>query len=149
MIGLLLSIVVSRHSNNLMCFLSLHCFLYSLSLSLFAFQYCLPLLCFILSLSLWKHISGGYKHRNPYGLGWKHKRNIHVNPSERTWMNPSWIFIVGWWIILYWSAWVMCLQGIKRFLMDGLNRTSWKVGGISQKKTRSHWLSAHSYESVH
>lgn len=142
MVGLVSVIVESRSSNSLTCFLSLCCYLYSLSLSLFVFQYCLPLFC----LSLWQHIPGGHKHRNPYSLGWKHKRDIFLRKNLDEHFLHFYISMMNY---SHWTAWVMCLQGIKSFLMDGLNRISWKVGGIYQKKTRPHWLPAHSYKSVH
>ena len=90
-VGLVSDMAESRGSDQLISSLSV-----AVSITVFVCltrmslsdKYYFSLLCFILRLSLWQHIPSGHMHS--YSLGSKCNRDIHVNLSERTWVNPSW-----------------------------------------------------------
>ena len=111
-IGLVSDIAESRGSNqlisSLLLFPSQSVCLSHMSLSDKCY---FSLLCFILRLSLWQHIPSGHMHA--YSLGSKCSREIHVNLSEGTWVNPSWaVQQWGRYIVLDWSSWVICLPSM-------------------------------------
>lgn len=99
---------------------------------------------FILGLSLWQQIPSGRKHS--YSLGSKCKSDIHVNPSKRTWMNPSWAVL--------WEEgfFILVTLGDKYTLCGQWSRAFWWLIQRKESHRESEAISwnkttVHSYES--
>lgn len=95
-VGLLSDVAKSGGSNQLISSVAVSVTV-SLCLALSQCKYYFSVVSF--RLSLWQHIPSGHAHS--YSLGSKCSRDIHVNLSERTWVNPSWA-VREWGRYIFW-----------------------------------------------